>query len=377
MSIEVMPSYQIVAELNEMYESLLEKDFNKSYNLKETLQDSITETNYESMYNYWSLLNEQLGEIQESTEHKDLIEALPSINEDSSKKEEDSNRFLDYYYHFFKGMQLCRQYRYEEALQYYQIVEGYLEFFHNTSEKPDFYYQTGSVFYQLNLHAYSISYVLKSLEFAENKANVIKHRACCKILLGANYTDILEYNQAEEYYKQALEEASEIEDGQLQYITHHNLGFLFSVQDKSLKALYHLKLSAQWLEENQNWEYLCKTLYLISKEYTKLPNADQAVVKNWMAKGYKACKKGSNQLFLYRLNILKADFDKDCSNYEKSLKEGVDHFYREQYWEYVDEYGEKLANYYREKQEYQQAVLYYQYVIEAKKKRSLKERERK
>ncbi|MGM2726223.1 tetratricopeptide repeat protein, partial [Bacillus cereus group sp. Bce009] len=78
---------------------------------------------------------------------------------------EHTNNFLDYYYHFFKGMHAMKTGNYSETQKYYDIAEKLLEEIPDEVEKAEFNYAVATFYYHTHQALLATQYANKAKSF--------------------------------------------------------------------------------------------------------------------------------------------------------------------------------------------------------------------
>lgn len=279
--------------------------------------------------------------------------------------EEDKYHWLNYYYYFFRGIYHYEKREYPTAIDFYNKARLFISEI-PIEETAELYYKLASactMSYQISL---SIKYAERALEVFKNKSHY-KRISGCESLLGLNNHEIEQYKEAERCYRDALIHVEKIDDKILKLRILHNLGHLYSDQNKPEKALEYLIQVSEFLDlqnDSLKDDYLrVQNLYLMTRNYFKTDQKEKA--KDTLHIGHILSKNLDNQDYWQHFNIIKAKF-LQSDLFVKVYKEGISYFNEHRLWEYVDQYGEELAFYYRGTENHKEAADYFYLAAEAR-----------
>ncbi|GGE45881.1 hypothetical protein GCM10011391_25920 [Pullulanibacillus camelliae] len=142
-------------------------------------------------------------------------------------------------------------------------------------------------------------------------------------------------------------------------LAYHDLGLLYSKQNLPKAAIHWL------LESYKTGEQFYKTPILLCQEYCKLNELDKA--REWYNKAMVLCEEVNDTLHIALLKVLYGIYI-DRGNIENTLQEGIQFFIENKSWEYTQDFALLLANYYKDRSRYQEAMIYFEKVFDAQRK---------
>lgn len=278
------------------------------------------------------------------------------------KPEREKGHWLNYYYHFFKGIYYYDQLQYDQAIEHYTQANLFTADI-SPEETAEFYYKLASAYHR----NYEIT---RSIKCAEISLDIFRQRfhhkrmAACEILLGINNKDIEQYKEAERHYHNALLSVEKSADRLLKIIVYHNYGVLSSNQNDAKTALSFLMKARKLIEP---WENRMKvqSLYLIAKNYFKIDRTDIALRKLHFA--LMISEHGGYPDYFHHCTMLYAKYE-EPDRFESAYREGISFFNDRERWDNVIGYSEELAAYYREKGFHELSGEYYELAALARNK---------
>ncbi len=141
----------------------------------------------------------------------------------------------------------------------------------------------------------------------------------------------------------------------------HNLGLMYANQNLSSLAIRYLS------EVNQKLTTDYKAIFIQAREHFKLGETN--IASNLIEKGLNICNNLCNKGYIHHFTILKLLNDNaSTEDLEKIVVEGLSYFEKEELYEYVEEYAEKLALKFYQEDNYSKASKYFYTVSKAKDK---------
>ncbi|MGC4376976.1 hypothetical protein WD019_08565 [Fictibacillus sp. Mic-4] len=300
---------------------------------------------------------------------KEFFEAKTLLHKLETYKEKMSSHQLFYFY-FFKGLYCYHRNKFIEALNDFKQANKNLHSITDPFQIAEFHYMIASVYYQMRQTNLSLTHAKQALEMYETDERHYQKRAHCSVLIALNYADVRKLDQANFYYMNALEFSKLSGDRSLETSIYYNLGLLYAEQNESEKALSYLQFALK--VEKGNPLYRLKTYFLMSREHFKLNQKIKAI--DWLNKGLMLAQKLSNQEYQIKLRLLETLFlEKEESRREKIFLEGIAYFQSEQQWLDLEEYAILFARFYRRNKQFEKAVKYYEFSLQAKEKLMEKE----
>ncbi|WP_026677444.1 helix-turn-helix transcriptional regulator [Fictibacillus gelatini] len=227
------------------------------------------------------------------------------------------------------------------------------------------YYYIALTYSRLTYIMDVLNYTYKALDIFDKEYNYSRS-ADCHVLLGIGNRRIHNYSQAEYHYKQALKVAESFKDEFLCGVIYHNLGYIFSCLNDSKKAIENYKTSLVY-KENQPNKTKYRTYYLIANELWKIGDKKQAL--EWLSKIKNDIKNADSELYyLYKVLEYQINDTKGIKFENLLSKKSIPYFEKMNFWQYMAEHSEILANYYYEISQYKKASYYYRLANEVRKK---------
>lgn len=141
----------------------------------------------------------------------------------------------------------------------------------------------------------------------------------------------------------------------------HNLGWMYSTQNLSELSIRYL---TEVIEKSPR-HY--KALYMKAKEYYKLKEYD--VAAELIKKGLEICNDSQIEGYMHHFTILNAlNRNVDVNTLEGITLKGIEYFEREELYDYIQEYHEKLAVKFYEEDLSQKASNYFYLSLKAREK---------
>ncbi|HET7580999.1 MAG TPA: tetratricopeptide repeat protein [Bacillales bacterium] len=308
---------------------------------------------------------------------EDLERAAVALAE--TGPEADKYHWLNYYYDFFRGIYHYERKEYKLAIDYYNKARLFISDI-PIEETAELYYKLASACNRIYQISRSIKYAERALEIFKDKA-LYKRMADCENLLGVNNQDVQQFKEAEQRYQDALIHVKKARDEILEIRILHNLGVLYSDQNKSEKSLEFLNRVYDFINTEKNQfhdEYLrSQSLYLLAVNHFKIDQSQKA--REVLESGIGLSKATKNLTYFHRFNLLKAKF-LEPSQFKEVYQKGISYYRENKRWQLVVEYGEELASYFRGTGEHKEAAEYFHLAAEArnqiKKKRMVSDDEK-
>ena len=115
----------------------------------------------------------------------------------------------------------------------------------------------------------------------------------------------------------------------------NNLGLLYANQNVSESAIRHLS------EVTKKSPNHFRALYLEADENLKLNRSD--IAESLIEKGLHICNQFKSQEYQYRFMILK-EMNTNINAFEKAVLKGIMYFEKEELFDCIEEYAERLAD---------------------------------
>ncbi|MGI2750931.1 tetratricopeptide repeat protein [Bacillus cytotoxicus] len=347
---------QITQLLNDWYVEIRARRIENAHKLKEEINTKMqTIEEDQNLFIYYSLFNFR---------YQYLVDSL-SISKDSFKQNDSfaipADNFLAYYYHFFKAIHSNITGSHTIAKMHYEKAEELLKHIPDEIEKAEFYYELAIFYCHTQKYLLTINYLTKAKEvFSSHKGYELKV-AFCNNLYGLACTHLKEYELAEEHFLSAIDTFQKEKQDSYILIVRHNLGLMYANQNLSSLAIRYLS------EVNQKLTTDYKAIFIQAREHFKLGETN--IASNLIEKGLNICNNLCNKGYIHHFTILKLLNDNaSTEDLEKIVVEGLSYFEKEELYEYVEEYAEKLALKFYQEDNYSKASKYFYTVSKAKDK---------
>ncbi|PEB40788.1 Rap family tetratricopeptide repeat protein [Bacillus pseudomycoides] len=356
MSAHVVTKEQIKHSLDAWYQSMLQQQVEKATRLKEEIDEKIVNVEEDpSLLLYYALLDFRYKVLIDSLSiTKNSFDIIESYNK-------PSDEILSYYYHFFKAIHATLTTNYNDASEHYEKAENLLKYMPDELECAEFYYRVAIFHYHFYQPIESIQYAIKA------KENFVKHAGyeikvgLCENTLGASFVYLKQYEQAEEKYNSAINIFQKFDEKELVLSVRNNLGWLYASQNLSTLAIRHLS------EVTEKKPTHFKAVFLQAREYYKLGETN--IAKDMIEQGYELCVKLENEEYQHHYKILRAlNENFSTEDLENIILEGITFFDKELLYNYIQEYVEKLAVKFYEKDNHVKASKYFHIGLQAKEK---------
>jgi HTH-type transcriptional regulator, quorum sensing regulator NprR len=296
------------------------------------------------------------------------------INDKISEAEEILAKVNNYHVELSKVNQF---YYYSFNAFYYIFIKDYKSALRDIKKAEELYSfidltvtEIGYLFYLIAVtysNLYRIStvnqYAYKAIEIFDKEYNYSRS-ADCQILLGISSRRVRNYEQAIYHFNQALKYSKPFKDDYTTGVIYHNIGFVFSCQKEHKKAIEYLLKGLDY--KGSDSENVINTYYLLSKEYYNINDYKNS--KKYLDQGIGLIKQKDEYYFHFKMldNLLT---EKDIKDIEEFLsKDVIPYFEKQNIWEYLSSYSERLADIYFDQSLYKRASIYYRKANNARKK---------
>ncbi|MGG2134642.1 tetratricopeptide repeat protein [Bacillus sp. S2(2024)] len=331
MNIQTKGSEQIIGLLDNWYVVIRKRNSEKAKQIKNEIDRKISSVEDENLLFYHALLEFR---YQYLTEHlsigKDSFNKIESFDKPDDEK-------LSYYYYFFKAMYLTIMGDYNLAKKHYEEAEKKLHKLSDRLESAEFHFKLSTFSCHTQRYVLALKQVSRARElFANNYEGNELNIGYCNNVAGLVCVHLKEYELAEEYLISALDTFSKQKDEHATLYVRHNLGFMYANQNLSELAIRHLSE----VSENEPGNY--RAILLEACEYEKLGKKDVAL--SLFEKGLNISNELKIEEYQHHFKILKAiNEEVPGEQLEAAILAGNKYFEKENLYEYVDEYTEKLA----------------------------------
>ncbi|EOO24713.1 hypothetical protein ICM_06470 [Bacillus cereus BAG1X2-3] len=347
MNVHIQGNEQITHLLNEWYQEIRARHVDAAQLLKQEIENKIHDIEEnQTILLYYSLLDFR---------HQYLIDSL-SISKDSFKQSDayktPTDDFLSYYYHFFKAIHSNVTGNHSLAKIHYDKAEYLLETIPDEIEHAEFHYELAIFYCHTHKSILCINHVMKAKDIFSKHPGYELKVAFCNNLYGLACTHLKEWELAEEHFISAMDT---FQKENLEYnilIVRHNLGFMYATQNLSEVALRYLS------EVNQKLPSDYKAVFIEAREHYKL--GEHQIAQELIKKGLQLSTQLGIEGYIHHFKILeKMNLNSCATDIEKTILEGISYFEREELYEYINEYTEKLAVQFYKENNHKKASYYF------------------
>ncbi|MCH1627544.1 helix-turn-helix transcriptional regulator [Fredinandcohnia quinoae] len=269
---------------------------------------------------------------------------------------------MNYFYEKFVGQYYNLRNKFAIALEHFKLSEQILSnsiHFENW-EKADLYYHIGVNHNRIGKIALSTVYTQQALSIYQSMYD-LKRSAECHILLGISYEKNDDFQLAVDNYQLAKKVAENMNDSYLLGLLHHNIGCLYSKQQKTLEAIDEYKESLRYKVET-NIIGRIRSIHSLLAEYYNI--GDVSSSRKWLNTGQEILAKHQNlEEFKIHFTFYEYWLNNDEALEKFVEKEAIPFFEQEGDMKQVISYSEILAKRYQEKNKYKLASYYYSIVV--------------
>ncbi|MGA4467100.1 tetratricopeptide repeat protein [Bacillus bombysepticus] len=337
MEVQTQRNEQITQMLNDWYSEIRAKHLGNAHRLKLEIDKKIHSIEEDqNLLLYYSLLDFRYQYLMDSLSiSKDSFDKIESFNT-------PTDNLLAYYYSFFKAIHSNIIGNYNLAKKYYDEAEIRLREIPDQLEHGEFYFKLSTFSCHNQQYVPALKQASKAKEIFSKYTGYELNIGYCNNISGLACTHLKEYELAEEYFISAMDIFKrEKEEHAILYVR-HNLGFMYANQNLSELAIRYLSEVITKLPNNY------KAILIEACEHEKIGNKEKAL--ELFEKGLKISTELKNTEYQHHFKILQA-LNKDISGekLEKLIIAGNEYFEKENIYEYLHEYNEKLAiKFYRE-----------------------------
>lgn len=302
-------AYEEVAKmLNQWYVMIKRHEISQAVSIKYDIENQLPnmEENQDLLL-YFNLLDYR---------HKLLTEEFAASNrlfEDIQHQKADmqsTDDMIEYYFFFFAGMYEFHKKDYTNAINYYKLAENKLRKIPDQIENAEFHYKMAVAYYQIKQNFFSLNHATAALKTFKTHDDYIQKAISSEMILGANKLDLFRFDEAEKHYKQALKDATQIENNTLIGMAHHNLGLSCVSRDLLNMAETHFK-EALRLQDHEESVYGIHSMFELTHVLYKSERFHEA--REWYKKGFSRAKKAGEREYLSKFRLIHALYDEHDS----------------------------------------------------------------
>ena len=353
---KAVASQEVANMLNDWYILMNKRDISRSIEMKDDIDKAIEEMEEDQdVLLYYQMLDFRLRLLLEDISQS-ATEKLEAIEfHDNDPKSTDDK--LNYYFYLFKGIYEDYKQNHTEALNFFRIAEKRLGAIQNEIEKAEFHYKIGVLYYNLKATWLSILHINIAAGIFQGYEGYAKRVINCKMLIGLNYIDQFKFSESEALLNEAIDRTEKIGDQFLLPYTYYNMGFLKSKEEKHEEALkyYNKAFAIKDFESKAQYAYLL-CVYETVRSLLKTDSQDKAF--QWIDVGFKKSREMNSKIFELKFKILHTLYTSPPNKMEM-IKDFVHQLETEKAWVDLEELLMDVANYYREKKLYEEAIYFY------------------
>ncbi|MDQ0177165.1 response regulator aspartate phosphatase [Bacillus chungangensis] len=323
MTVDVVTKDEITKLLNNWYSKIRSHHVDKAKELKTEIDQKMHRMKEDQdILLHYSLLDFRFQILTGDFQHDLILSEKLSISE-------QTETFLQYYYHFFKFIYYTEISQYRKAKEHYESAERLLEAIPDEAEKAEFNYRASIFYYHIGDYSHSISHAMEAKRFFSCNPSYEIKSVNCKITIAISCIELSMFDLAEKQLKSSLNILTEQKEKL--FIVYYNLGLLYSQKGHSELAIKYLSAS---IKEKKHY----KTMFLLAREYFKVGNIEDAHV--YIQNGLKVCDKE----YMHHFQILKEIVDQSSvEQIENVVEKALHYFKKENMWRYVQDYAGELA----------------------------------
>ncbi|MFS0788271.1 Rap family tetratricopeptide repeat protein [Shouchella sp. 1P09AA] len=185
-----------------------------------------------------------------------------------------TNDYLNFMYYYVWGQTEFYKQRYKSAIRTYKIAERLIEKVKDPVEKAEFYQKLGISYYRIDQYTFAFSYLEQALEIFEKDSSYVMNVISCKQILAGIYSELQQYEKAEEIYNELLLLSKPYP--YYQAITAYNMGLNRILVDRLEEAAQHFNEALEF-EEFRNSAIYIKAKYHVLNLQMRLGNYTEGI----------------------------------------------------------------------------------------------------
>ncbi|RQW20351.1 tetratricopeptide repeat protein [Bacillus sp. C1-1] len=294
------------------------------------------------------------------------FQLLRNRHEQGASVDEDSlydvcveiDDYLRFMYYYVSGQAEFMHGRYKSAIRTYKIAERLIEKVNDSAEKAEFYQKLGISYYRIDQYTFAFSYMEQALEFFEKHDTYRLNEITCKQVLAAINTELRRYDEAERLYDEILK--ASIPFPYTYALNLYNMGanrIMLTRFDEAIRyfkeALTYEAFATSPLALKA--EYYLTHLYMRTGQYKGgLEELEAKAIQHQSKEIVAKC-------FICRGLYLTDDI--------LLIQQGLRKLESEENYFDCQELGEEIANYFKQQNKFETALLFSEYALEMSRKR--------
>ncbi|MDQ4711634.1 tetratricopeptide repeat protein [Bacillus subtilis] len=314
---------------------------------------------------YYSLMCFRHQLMLEYLEPKTMNEERPKISDLLEKIESnqaDLKGILEYYFNFFRGMYEFEEYEYLKAITFYKQAEKKLSLVADEIERAEFHYKIAEVYYHMKQTHMSMHHIVQAIETYRAHETYTVREIQCSFVMGLNYLDMEYPEKALPHFKNALENAKNVEIFRLQGVSLYNIGLSYFASDDFEKATEYFGQSLAIYEERyENTNRLLDPLIMLTKTKFKLKASEATSL---CERGLFLSQKLNDEILYHEFRFLKALYNQGSIT---ELENILTYLEEKMMLPDVEDLATDAAKYYKENEDHKAAGLFFEKVLYAQK----------
>ncbi|UWJ03568.1 tetratricopeptide repeat protein (plasmid) [Bacillus subtilis] len=314
---------------------------------------------------YYSLMCFRHQLMLEYLEPKTMNEERPKISDLLEKIESnqaDLKGILEYYFNFFRGMYEFEEYEYLKAITFYKQAEKKLSLVADEIERAEFHYKIAEVYYHMKQTHMSMHHIVQAIETYRAHETYTVREIQCSFVMGLNYLDMEYPEKALPHFKNALENAKNVEIFRLQGVSLYNIGLSYFASDDFEKATEYFGQSLAIYEERyENTNRLLDPLIMLTKTKFKLKASEATSL---CERGLFLSQKLNDEILYHEFRFLKALYNQGSIT---ELGNILTYLEEKMMLPDVEDLATDAAKYYKENEDHKAAGVFFEKVLYAQK----------
>ncbi|MFN2747750.1 MULTISPECIES: Rap family tetratricopeptide repeat protein [Bacillus] len=343
--------------LNDWYSSIRQNNIQNATKMKDEIQSILPNMKEnQNVLLYFNLIDSRFKLMTEDyNESGNLLDDIKSKHLESC-----TDDMIQYYFYFFSGLYEFYQKRFTKAINFYRIAESRLHKIPDEIERAEFNYQVAIAYYEIRQNYFSLNHAEKALESFQADGMYSNRTATCQMVIACNKMDLFQYNEAEDIFKKAIQEAAQANEKSAEALGYFNLGICYERQEKLDEARQSFE-SALDIPEHQRSVYSVRSMYMLTRVLCKKGLVEEA--EEWYKKAIFEAAKAGETTYEAKLNIIKflyLELD------ETLLEKGFNVLKENSLWSDVSDLSQNAGIHFKKKEHPRLAAKYFEEALNAK-----------
>ncbi|CAF1792915.1 response regulator aspartate phosphatase RapK [Bacillus subtilis] len=291
----------VATTLNDWYIAIKKQKVDESikyYSEIKKLFDEMEED--QEVLAYYSLLEERHKMLLHSSRGEPL-QKHTYFTEDNQNFIKKTNDKLEYNFYLFEAMYEAYNKNYDRAINLYGLAEKKLAEIPDEIEAAEFYSKVSYLYTLVKQSIVAQHYIKNAISIYKRHPDYKCKLATSTMIAAANYADMKRFEEAEQYYLEAIDTAKETKDEFLKAQLFHNLSIVYSDWNKPDKCIESLEKAIG----NESWLhsiYYINSLFMMIKELFKIDEKMKAI--NFYNKAQERLILMENKVYEAKISIL-------------------------------------------------------------------------